>query len=252
MIENIKKTKGIILAGGSGSRLHPVTKVISKQLLPIFDKPMIYHPLSLLIHSGIQEILIITTPEDKPLFERLLDNGQRWNVKIEYALQDKPEGIAQAFIIANDWLDNSNSILILGDNIFYGPQLYKIVREAINNNNGATIFGFEVDDPKQFGVLEFDDDFNVISIEEKPDNPKSNWIATGLYIYNQNAPKMASIQKKSLRGEYEITDLNNSYLSKNELKVVTLDNNYSWLDTGTHDTLLEASNFVKKNNIQTL
>lgn len=252
MIENIKKTKGIILAGGSGSRLHPVTKVISKQLLPIFDKPMIYHPLSLLIHSGIQEILIITTPEDKPLFERLLDNGQRWDVKIEYASQDKPEGIAQAFMIANDWLDDSNSILILGDNIFYGPKLYEIVREAINDNSGATIFGFEVDDPKQFGVLEFDDDFNVISIEEKPNNPKSNWIATGLYIYNQNAPKMASVQKKSSRGEYEITDLNNSYLSKNELKVVALDDNYSWLDTGTHDTLLEASNFVKKNNIQTL
>ena len=247
-----KKTKGIILAGGSGTRLYPITQVVSKQLLPVYNKPMIFYPLSLLIHSGIKEILIITTPEDKKLFARLLSDGKQWDVKIDYAIQESPEGIAQAFTIANDWLDNSNSVLILGDNIFYGPQLFDVVSNAINNNNGATIFGFEVDKPEQFGVIEFDKDNKVISIEEKPDIPKSNWIATGLYIYNNNAPFIASNLSKSERGEYEITDLNKAYMEKNELNVVILDKTYSWLDTGTHKTLLEASNFAKNRNIKTL
>ena len=247
-----KKTKGIILAGGSGTRLYPITQVVSKQLLPVYNKPMIFYPLSLLIHSGIKEILIITTPEDKKLFVRLLSDGKQWDVKIDYAIQESPEGIAQAFIIANDWLDNSNSVLILGDNIFYGPQLFDVVSNAINNNNGATIFGFEVDKPEQFGVIEFDKDNKVISIEEKPDIPKSNWIATGLYIYNNDAPFIASNLSKSERGEYEITDLNKAYMEKNELNVVILDKTYSWLDTGTHKTLLEASNFAKNKNIKTL
>ena len=247
-----KKTKGIILAGGSGTRLYPITQVVSKQLLPVYNKPMIFYPLSLLIHSGIKEILIITTPEDKKLFVRLLSDGKQWDVKIDYAIQESPEGIAQAFIIANDWLDNSNSVLILGDNIFYGPQLFDVVSNAINNNNGATIFGFEVDKPEQFGVIEFDKDNKVISIEEKPDIPKSNWIATGLYIYNNDAPFIASNLSKSERGEYEITDLNKAYMEKNELNVVILDKTYSWLDTGTHKTLLEASNFAKNRNIKTL
>lgn len=247
-----KKTKGIILAGGSGTRLYPITQVVSKQLLPVYNKPMIFYPLSLLIHSGIKEILIITTPEDKKLFTRLLSDGKQWDVKIDYAIQENPEGIAQAFIIANNWLDNSNSVLILGDNIFYGPQLFDVVSNAINNNNGATIFGFEVDKPEQFGVIEFDKDNKVISIEEKPAIPKSNWIATGLYIYDNNAPFIASNLSKSERGEYEITDLNKAYMEKNELNVVILDKTYSWLDTGTHKTLLEASNFAKNKNIKTL
>ena len=222
------------------------------QLLPVYNKPMIFYPLSLLIHSGIKEILIITTPEDKKLFTRLLSDGKQWDVKIDYAIQENPEGIAQAFIIANNWLDNSNSVLILGDNIFYGPQLFDVVSNAINNNNGATIFGFEVDKPEQFGVIEFDKDNKVISIEEKPAIPKSNWIATGLYIYDNNAPFIASNLSKSERGEYEITDLNKAYMEKNELNVVILDKTYSWLDTGTHKTLLEASNFAKNKNIKTL
>ena len=247
-----KSTKGIILAGGSGTRLHPITQVVSKQLLPIYNKPMIFYPLSLLIHAGIKDILIITTPTDKILFERLLNDGKDWGIKIDYAIQESPEGIAQAFIIANEWLGNSNSILILGDNIFHGPNLFDLITDAIQKNNGATIFGIEVDNPEQFGVINFDDNYNVLSIEEKPEQPKSKMIATGLYIYNQEAPFLASNLTKSMRGEYEITDLNNLYLEKNKLKVVILNNKYSWLDNGTHDSLLEASNFVKKNKINTL
>tara|TARA_Y100000385_G_scaffold289391_1_gene358675 strand:- start:108 stop:875 length:768 start_codon:yes stop_codon:yes gene_type:complete len=238
-------TKGIILAGGAGTRLHPVTKVVSKQLLPIYDKPMIYYPLSILINSGIKDIMIITTPEDQLLFKRLLGDGSQWSISIIYAVQEKPNGIAQALLISDEWLNGSSSILILGDNLFFGPSINDIIKSALNSNKGATIFGYEVKDPNRFGVIEFDNNQNVISIEEKPLKPKSNWAATGLYIYNSEASKRTKNLKSSNRGELEITDLNNTYLVKNELKVVLLDENYSWLDTGTHNSLLEASNFVK-------
>lgn len=239
-------TKGIILAGGAGTRLHPVTKVVSKQLLPIYDKPMIYYPLSILIKSGIKDIVIITTPEDQALFKRLLNNGNQWNVNIEYKVQKKPEGIAQAFLITKEWLGESSAILILGDNLFFGPTMNQIVKGAIENNNGATIFSYKVNDPTRFGVIEFDSSMNAISIEEKPKIPKSEWAATGLYIYDNSVIKKAELLKKSNRGELEITDINRMFLDESKLRVVPLDEKFSWLDTGTHDSLLEASNFVKK------
>tara|TARA_Y100001935_G_C17311258_1_gene516474 strand:+ start:6188 stop:6964 length:777 start_codon:yes stop_codon:yes gene_type:complete len=238
-------TKGIILAGGSGSRLHPVTKVISKQLLPIYNMPMIYYPLSNLIKSGIKDILIITTPRDLDLFQRLLSFENDWEVKIDFTVQEKPEGIAQAFIIAEKWLNGSQSILILGDNLFFGPDLEKIIHNACDENTGATIFGYKSESPERFGVIEFNEKNEVISIEEKPSNPKSRWVATGLYIFNSKVINKAKNLKKSKRGEFEITDLNNMYLTENNLKVVLLDEKFSWLDTGTHESLLEASIIVR-------
>ncbi len=241
-----KITKGIVLAGGSGTRLHPITKVVSKQLLPIYNKPMIYYPLSILIKAGIKDIVIITTPDDQDLFKRLLMDGSQWDVRINYEIQEKPEGIAQAFLITRDWVGDSNSVLILGDNLFFGHSINNIVKESILNNKGATIFGYKVEDPSRFGVIEFDDESNVISIEEKPSRPKSEWAATGLYIYNSTVIKKAENLKKSKRGELEITDINQMFLNESDLKVVLLDENFSWLDTGTHNSLLEASNYVKK------
>jgi len=241
-----RRIKGIILAGGAGTRLNPITKVVSKQLLPIYDQPMVYYPLSLLINSGIEEILIISTPDDQHLFQRLLGDGSEWNVKISYAIQDEPKGIAEAFLIADEWLNKSDCVLILGDNLFFGPSINEIIKKAISKNSGGTLFGYKVKDPHRFGVIEFDSNNDVISIEEKPENPKSDWIATGLYIYNPSVVERAKSLKFSNRNELEITDLNNIYLSKQELKVVLLDDKFSWLDTGTHDSLLEASNFVQK------
>ncbi len=241
-----KKIKGIILAGGAGTRLHPVTRVVSKQLLPIYDQPMIFFPLSLLIKSGVKDVMIISTPEDQHLFKRLLGDGSEWNVSIEYAIQNEPKGIAEAFLIAEDWLEDSNCVLILGDNLFFGPSITEIIKKAIVDNIGATIFGYKVKDPNRFGVIEFDDNQDVISIEEKPNKPKSDWIATGLYIYNSNVIERAKSLEFSNRNELEITDLNNIYLIKKELKVALLSDEFSWIDTGTHDALLEASNFVKE------
>jgi len=244
-MSNKTRYKGIVLAGGSGTRLHPLTKVISKQLLPIYNKPMIYYPLSTLIKSGINEIMIITTPEDKKMFVSLIGDGSQWGVSIEYAIQNKPEGISQALTIADDWLSGSSSVLILGDNLFFGPNLSEIIRDAIADNDGATIFAYKVGDPERYGVLELDDKLNILSIEEKPNKPKSNWIVTGLYIYDDRAPNFTRDLKKSDRGELEISDLNQKYLLKGKLKSIFLGNEHSWLDTGTHSALLEASNFVK-------
>ena len=224
-------TKGIILAGGSGTRLHPLTKVVSKQLLPIYDQPMIYFPLSTLIKAGIKDIMIISTPQDQSLFQRLLDDGSQWGVSIEYSIQSEPKGIAQAFIISQDWLNNSNCILILGDNLFFGPSLDQIIKNALENNNGGTIFGYKVRDPNRFGVIEFNTKNEVISIEEKPELPKSDWIATGLYIYDNKVVERTKTLDFSKRGELEITDLNNIYLENKELNVVLLNEDFSWLDT---------------------
>ena len=245
-MKNNKITKGIILAGGTGTRLYPVTRVVSKQLLPIYNQPMIYYPLSTLIKSGIKDILVITTPQDQTLFKRLLDNKNDWGAKISFEVQDKPEGIAQAFLIAENWLDGAQSILILGDNLFFGPNLNKIINNSCLENTGATIFAYKVDNPGRFGVIEFDDKKRAISIEEKPQKPKSNWAATGLYIFNKDVADRTKKLKKSNRGELEITDLNNTYLYEKKLNVITLDESYYWLDTGTHESLLEASNVVKE------
>ncbi len=242
---NSNEKKGIILAGGSGTRLHPVTRVVSKQLLPVYNKPMIYYPLSILINSGLKDILIITTPEDQNLFKRLLGNGNQWGVNIDYETQKKPEGIAQAFLIAKDWLQGSDPVLILGDNLFFGPSIAETIKSAINDNVGSTIFGYQVKDPERYGVIEFDNDKNVLSLIEKPNNPSSDWIATGLYIYDNSVIEKAECLKKSARGELEITDLNSLYLKNDNLKVVLLDNSYFWLDTGTHEAFLEASITVK-------
>ena len=241
-----KVTKGIILAGGSGTRLYPVTRVVSKQLLPIYNQPMIYYPLSTLIKSGIEDILIITTPEDQKLFKRLLDIENEWGVKISFEIQEKPEGIAQAFLIAENWLNGSDSILILGDNLFFGPNLNNIINKSYMENTGATIFGYKVNNPERFGVIEFDQNKRIISIEEKPKKPKSYWAATGLYIFDSDVINRAKKLKKSSRGELEITDINNTYLAEGKLNVVTLNEKFYWLDTGTHDSLLEASNIVKE------
>ena len=209
---------------------------------------MIFYPLSTLINSGIKNILIITTKDDQDLFQRLLKDGTQWGVKIDYAIQDKPDGIAQALVIAKEWLSGSSTILILGDNLFFGPKINSMIKDSLKNNIGATIFGFKVKDPHRYGVIEFDNDSKVISIEEKPKKPKSDWAVTGLYIYDSNASDFTNSISKSGRGEYEITDLNNIYLKNDNLQAVLLDENYYWLDTGTHDSLLEASNIVK--NIQ--
>ena len=237
--------KGIILAGGSGTRLYPLTKVTSKQLLPIYDKPMIYYPLSVLMDSGIKDILIISTPEDTPRFEALLKDGSQFGIHLEYAVQEKPEGLAQAFIIGADFIGDDSVAMVLGDNIFHGHGLKKRLMEAGQLQHGAKIFGYYVDDPERFGIVEFDKDGKAISIEEKPENPKSNYCVTGLYFYDNKVVDYVKNLKPSKRGELEITDLNRIYLENGELDVEILGRGFTWLDTGTHESLVEATNFVK-------
>ena len=237
--------KGIILAGGSGTRLHPLTLVTSKQLLPVYDKPMIYYPLSCLMLAGIREVLIITTPQDQDAFRHLLGTGAQWGMRFEYAAQPKPDGLAQAFVIGADFVRGHPSCLILGDNILYGHGLSEVLRAANERQNGATIFGYWVDDPERYGVIAFDQQSRVLSIEEKPKAPKSNWAAIGLYFYDESVTEVVKQVKPSARGEYEITDLNNLYVRDGQLSVERLGRGYAWLDAGTYDSLLEAAEFVR-------
>ena len=240
--------KGIILAGGSGTRLYPLTKVTSKQLLPVYDKPMIYYPMSVLMNAGVREILIISTPQDTPRFEELLGNGHQFGVELTYAVQPSPDGLAQAFIIGADFIGNDTVAMVLGDNIFAGHGLKKRLKAAVANaeqGKGATVFGYYVDDPERFGIVEFDEEGHAVSIEEKPEKPKSNYCVTGLYFYDNRVVEYAKKLEPSARGELEITDLNRIYLEQGELNVELLGQGFTWLDTGTHESLVDATNFVK-------
>ena len=237
--------KGIILAGGSGTRLYPLTRVVSKQLLPVYDKPMVFYPLATLMQAGIRDILIITTPHEQHMFQRLLGDGAEWGIRLEYAVQPKPEGLAQALIIAEEFLAGGPSCLILGDNIFHGGGLRDVLKRATARDHGATVFGYWVKDPERYGVVEFDRDFRVLSIEEKPQAPRSNYAVTGLYFYDERAPALARGLKPSARGEFEITDLNRIYLEEGGLAVERLGRGYAWLDTGTHESLHQASSFIE-------